>query len=215
MSNINSIDYEQVSEENLKRAINRKKLNLIINERLNSYHEGSVVVIQTPAENYLDTNISSVKSMLDNGYEGIYLSFQRPFKNISSIFEKNQIDLGKIFVIDCATVFSNSNQDLNLHCVNIDSCFEVDNIVEKICNGIGNLKSDKKFVFVDSLSTLALHSSYSETLRFSEFLINSVRKGKSDNVTFIFNVAKELGKKRFIKNIDVYADEHIHLGLCT
>ena len=215
MRNINSIDYEQVSKENLQRAINRKKLDIIIKEKLKTYNEGSIVVIQTPAENYLETNISSVKSMVDNGYEGIYLSFQRPFKNISSIFEKNEIDLEKIFVVDCASVFSNSNQELNLHNVNVDSCFDIDNIVEKICKSLGFLKSNKKFVFVDSLSTLALHKSFSETLRFSEFMINKVRRNKSDNVTFIFNVAKELDKKRYIQNIDVYADEHIHLGLCT
>ena len=215
MPDINLIDYEQVSKENLQRAIDRKKLDLIIKERLKTYNQGSIVVIQTPTENYLDTNISSVKSMVDNGYEGIYLSFQRPFKNISSIFEKNEIDLEKIFVIDCASVFSNSNQELNLHNVNVDSSFEIDNIVEKICKSLGFLKSNKKFVFVDSLSTLALHKSYSETLRFSELMINKVRRNKSDDVTFIFNVAKELDKKRYLQGINVYADEHIHLGLCT
>jgi KaiC/GvpD/RAD55 family RecA-like ATPase len=215
MPDINSIDYEQVSKKNLQRAINRKKLDLILKERLKTYNEGSIVVIQTPAENYLETNISSVKSMVDNGYEGIYLSFQRPFKNITSIFEKNDIDLEKIFVVDCASVFSNSNQEPDFHNIDVDSCFDIDNIVEKICKSIGYLKSDKKFVFVDSLSTLALHKSLSETLRFSEYMINKVKRNKSDNVTFIFNVAKELGKKRFIQNINVYADEHIHLGLCT
>ena len=90
MPDINSIDYEQVSKENLQRVLDRKKLDLILKERLKSYNQGSIVVIQTPTENYLDTNISSVKSMVDNGYEGIYLSFQRPFKNISSENNRTQ-----------------------------------------------------------------------------------------------------------------------------
>jgi len=215
MLDINSIVYEQVSKENLQRAIDRKKLDLILKERLKSFNEGSIVVIHTPVENYLDTNISSVKSMEEDGYEGIYLSFQRPFKNISLIFEKNEIDLEKIFVVDCASVFSNLNQELNLHNVNVYSCFDIDNIVEKICKSLGFLKSNKKFVFVDSLSTLALHKSFSETLRFSELMITKVRRNKSDNVTFIFNVAKELDKKRYLQGINIYADEHITLGLCT
>jgi len=215
MREINTIDYERVSKENLKRAIERKKINHGIKQKLKSSEEGSIVIIQTPSDNYLETNISSVKTMVDNGYEGIYLSFQRPFKNISSIFEKNHIDLEKIFVVDCASVFSNSNPEINQHNVNIDSNVKIDNIVEKICKSIDYLKGDKKFVFIDSLSTLALHKSFTETLRFSEFMINKVKKNKSDNVTFIFNVAKELGKKRFIQNIDVYADQHIHLGLCS
>ena len=76
------------------------------------------------------------------------------------------------------------------------------------------LKGDKKFVFVDSLSTLALHISFSERLKFSEIMINSVRRNKSDNVTFIFNVAEDLDKKRYIQNINVFTDEHIYLNLC-
>jgi hypothetical protein len=215
MRDISLIDYERVSKEKLKKVIERKKIDLVLKQKLRAHNQGSIVVIQTPAEDYLQTNISSVKSMVDNGYEGIYLSFQRPFKNISSIFEENEINLDKIFVVDCASVFCNSGQDLNLHCVNVDSGFKIDDIVDSICKSIGFLKSDKKFVFVDSLSTLALHKSFSETLKFSEFMINKIRRNKSDNITFIFNVAKELGKKRFIQNIDVYADEHIHLGLCT
>ena len=215
MRDISLIDYERVSKQNLKRAIERKKLDHILKERLRSNSEGSIVVIQTPSENYLDTNVSSVKTMIDNGYEGVYLSFQRPFNNISSIFERNDIDLEKIFVVDCASVFGYVNCDLNLHNVNLDSGFHINDIVDKICKSIGFLKGDKKFVFIDSLSTLALHKSLTETLRFSEYMINRVRGSKSDNVTFIFNVAKELNKKRFIRNIDVYADEHIHLGLCS
>ena len=215
MPNINTFDYEQVSKENFNRAIARKKLDLILKQRLKAHNEGSVVVIKTPVENYLETNISSVKSMVDNGYYGVYLSFQRPFKNISSIFEKNGINLEKIFVVDCASVFSDSVHELNLHNVNMDSGFDVDIIVEKICKSLGFLKSNKKFVFVDSLSTLALHKSFSETLLFSEYMINKVRSNKSDNVTFIFNIPKGLDKKRYFQNIDVYADEHIHLGLCS
>ncbi|MCJ7571846.1 MAG: hypothetical protein MUO82_08225 [Candidatus Thermoplasmatota archaeon] len=215
MPDTNTIDYEQVSKENFNRAIKRKKLDHILKERLKSYNEGSVVVIKTPVENYLQTNISSIKTMVDNGYEGIYLSFQRPFKNISNIFEQNNIDLEKIFVVDCASVFSNSIQEPDFHNINLDPNFNIEDIVEKINKSIGYLKSNKKFVFIDSLSTLAVHKSLSETLLFSEYMINKIRRNKSDDVTFIFNVAKELDKKRYIQNINVYADEHIHLGLCT
>ncbi len=46
-------------------------------------------------------------------------------------------------------------------------------------------------------------------------MINKVRRNKSDDVTFVFNVAKELDKKIYLQCINIYADEHIHLGLCT
>jgi hypothetical protein len=215
MTSVDAIEYDRVRRDNLHKTLNRRKFNRILNEKLKSHDEGSVIVIETPVENYLDANVSSVKSMIDNGYEGIYLSFQRPFKNISSLFEQNDINLGKLFVFDCASVFSESGQDCNPRCINLSSSFKMEDIVKKVCSSIQHLTTDKRFIFVDSLSTLAIHESFSDTLRFSEFLINSVRRKESDKITFVFNVAIEHGEKRYIENINVYADDHIHLGLCT
>ena len=52
-------------------------------------------------------------------------------------------------------------------------------------------------------------------MRFPECLINTIKNNKIDDVTVIFNIAKELTKRRYVENISVYANEHIHLGLCT
>jgi len=215
MTSITAIEYKRVERENLYKSLNRKKFNHILDEKLKPQNKGAVIVIETPVENYIDANISSVKSMIDNGFEGIYLSFQRPFKNISVLFEQNGIDIERLFIFDCASVFSECDQDCNPRCIKLGSSFKLEDMVEKICCNIQKLNSDKRFIFVDSLSTLAIHESFSETLKFSEFLINSVRKKESDNITFVFNVAKELGTKRYNENINFYADEHIHLGLCT
>jgi len=215
MSNINTVDYESIGKGNLIEAIEHREYNRVLNERLKDLDKDAVVIVESPVENYLQANISSVKSMLDNGFEGVYLSFQRPFKNISGLFEKEGIDLGKLFVIDFATAFSNSDQEINSRCVNVGPDVKVEDMVNTICSSLEKLSQDKRFVFVDSLSTLALHEEFSETMRFSEFLINTIRKNKINDVIFVFNVAKDLAKRRYIENISVYANEHIHLGLCT
>jgi len=215
MSKVNTLDYERVGRENLERTLNRKKFYKILKDGLKSHDKGSVIVVETPVGNYLDANIYSVKSMIDSNYKGVYLSFQRPYKNISSHFEKNKVNLENLFVFDCASVFCDSIKENNPHCVNLSSDFKIEELVEKICLTIKNLDSDNRFIFVDSLSTLAIHKSFSETLKFSEFLINTVKRKGIKNVTFIFNIAKELGSKRYNENINLYADEHIHLGLCT
>jgi len=215
MSNISTVDYERIDKGNLIEAIEHREYNRVLNERLKDLDKDAVVIVESPVENYLQANISSVKSMLDNGFEGVYLSFQRPFKNISGLFEKEGIDLGKLFVIDFATAFSNSDQEINSRCVNVGPDVKVEDMVNTICSSLEKLSQDKRFVFVDSLSTFALHEEFSETMRFSEFLINTIRKNKINDVIFVFNVAKDLAKRRYIENISVYANEHIHLGLCT
>jgi len=215
MSSIINVDYGRIGRDNLKKALVHREYNRILNERLNDIDKEAVVVIESPVENYLQANVSSVKSMLDNGFEGVYLSFQRPFKNISCLFEEEGIELGRLFVIDFATAFSNSDQDLNPRCVNARPGVSVEDMVNTICSSLENLSTDKRFVFVDSLSTLALHEDFSETMRFPECLINTIRRKNINDVTFVFNIAKDLARQRYMKNLEVYANEHIHLGLCT
>lgn len=215
MHNLGTINYDKIGKKNLKRALILREYHRVLNERLKLLEKDSVVLIETPAENYLEANISSIKSMVDNGYKGIYLSFQRPFKNISNLFEKENINLNSLYIVDCATAFSESDQETNPRCININPNVKIDEMVNIICNSLQNLEEGKRFVFIDSLTTLGLHESFSETLRFPEALINTIKKRKIDDVTFVFNIAKYLTGKRYVENLNVYANEYIHLGLCT
>ncbi len=182
MTSVINVDYELIGRDNLEKALARREYNRILNERLKDLDSEAVVVIESPAENYLQANVSSVKSMLDNGFEGVYLSFQRPFKNISCLFEEEGIELDRLFVIDFATAFSNSDQEFNPRCVNVNPGVTVEDMVNTICSSLEKLSQDKRFVFVDSLSTLALHEEFSETMRFPEYLINTIRKKKINDL---------------------------------
>jgi hypothetical protein len=215
MHSVSSIDYEKIGRKNLKRALTLRKYHKILNEKLKTLDKDSVVIIESPAENYIEANISSVKSMVENGFEGIYLSFQRPFKNISNLFEKEKIDLTSLYIVDCATAFSESDQERSSRCININPNVNVDEMVNTICNSLQKLNKDKRFIFIDSLSTLSLHEPFTETLRFPELLLNTIKKRNIHNVICVFNIAKHLIGKRYVENLNVYANEYIHLGLCT
>ena len=215
MSYINSYNYDKIGKKNLNKVLARRVYNRFLTKALSNIDKESVIMIESPADNYLDANISSIKTMIDNGFEGIYLSFQRPFRNICSHFEREGINLDRIFVIDFASAFCKTDQELNPRCVNVNSNIEIEEMTKLICLTLERLTQEKRFVFVDSISTFALHENVDDTLRFPEFLIKSIKDNKIDDVTLIFNIAKDLAKKQYIENINIYANEHIHLGLCT
>lgn len=215
MSRITTIDYEKISKENLRKVLSRREYHRALDEALKGHNKGGIFIVETPAENYLEANVNTVKSMIDNGFEGIYMSFQRPYNNISSLFDQVGVDLSKIIIIDGATGFSGDYPEDNTNCVSIPPDAEIEDVVKAIYKSLELLTCDKRFVMVDSISTLGLHEPSSETLRFPEFLINTVKRGDFNNITFLFNVAKDLSRKRYIENISLYADEYIHLGLCT
>ena len=151
MSYINTYNYNKISKRNLDKVLARRVYNRFLNKALKDIDNESIVMIESPSDNYLDANISSIKTMIDNGFEGVYLSFQRPFKNICSHFEREGINLDKIYVIDFATAFCKSDQELNPRCVNVSSEIELEEMIKIICLTLERLTQEKRFVFVDSI----------------------------------------------------------------
>jgi KaiC/GvpD/RAD55 family RecA-like ATPase len=208
-----ALDYDKIAKNNIINVNARRNLHKALKETLDD--KRSVILLEVPADDYATANASSVEFLLDNGFEGVYISFQRPFKNIYSMFNRFDINLDKLFVIDSATVFTGMPLETNPRCINIPLNFEIEGIVQAIFDSLVKLNSKKRFVFVDSLSTMALHKTMSETMRFSESLITKLKNKKFEDVKLLFNVAEDLTQKRYIENITVYSDEYIHLGLCT
>ena len=144
-----------------------------------------------------------------SGFERVYISFQRPFRNISAMFQQSEIDVNKLIVIDVAAALAETTQEKNSRCVHISPEIDIDELVKAIYTSLKKLKAEKKFIFIDSLTTISLYKPLSETLRFSEFLMRTVKTEK--NLTLIFNVAKYLSQKRFIEDIALQVDEVVNV----
>ena len=170
---------------------------------------GIIIMMELPINAYFEMNSSTVKLLTDQGFQGIYISFQRPFKNISSFFESEGIDMSTLLFIDAATALSGEKQPVDPRCVHISEELDIDELVKAIYRSLPKLKSQKKFIFIDSLTTISLYKPLSQIMRFSEFLMRTVRKENEENVILIFNVAKDLAQKKFIREVAFHVDQVI------
>jgi hypothetical protein len=182
---------------------------------LTTHTAGAVLMMELPSEQYFTANASSIKVLIDMGYEGVYVSFQRPFVNIFSLFQKQGINVDKLLIIDGATACSEGFQKENPRCVRVSSSMDLTMLIQKICLSLSRLTSRERFVCIDSLSTMALYEPFSDPFKVSEVLIQMVRKQGFDHVTFILNVSEDLSQKRFFKDVARYVDEFIHMSVCT
>ena len=182
-----------------------------LGKAIKKYKYGAVIMMELPVEAYFEANAASVKLLTGKGFEGIYVSFHRPFKNISSLLIQQGINTNKLLFVDVATAFAEKTQEKNQRCVHISPAIDIDDLVRAIYTSLPRLKSKKKFVFIDSLTTIALYKPLSETMRFSEFLMRTVRKHETQNISLVFNVAKDLAQKKFIKDIALHVDEVISI----
>jgi KaiC/GvpD/RAD55 family RecA-like ATPase len=170
---------------------------------------GVIIMIELPVNAYFEMNSSTIKLLTNQGFEGIYISFQRPFKNIFSFFKSEGIDTSTILFVDAATTLSGEQQNEDPRCIHISQSLDIDELVKAIYLSLPKLKGQKKFIFIDSLTTISLYKPLSQIMRFSEFLMRTVRKENEENVILIFNVAKDLTQKKFIKDIAFHVDQVI------
>ena len=181
--------------------------NKSLEQALKEGGQGSIIMMELPTDSYFDANSDTIKQFIDEGFEGIYISFQRPFKNILSFLGDKGIDVDKLLFIDAASSLCNEQQHGDIHCIHISQKTEIDELVKAIYTSLPKLKSKKRFVFIDSLTTINLYKPLSETMRFSEFLLRMVRKDETENITLIFNVAKDLAEKKFIRDVVFHVDQ--------
>ena len=170
--------------------------------------EGKSILLELDAESYLKIIIKTIQKLQKKGLSGVYISVQRPFKNISSLLKKQGIDLNKLIFIDVASAVSKETPEKCKGCLHISPELDVDELVRAIYTSLDQMKG-KKFIFIDSLTTFALHKPISETLRFSAFLMRAVKDRK--DIVLILNAAKDLSHKKFIQDVVAYADKTIEV----
>ena len=180
-----------------------------LEQTIQSDRQGVIIMMELPTNAYFEVSSSTIKLLTNNGFQGVYISFQRPFKNVSSLFEADGIDVDKLLFIDAATALSGEQQHEDMQCMHVSQALDIDELVKAIYTSLPKLKSQKKFIFIDSLTTIALYKPLSETMRFSEFLMGTVSKKNEENVMLIFNVAKDLAQKKFIRDVAFRVDQVI------
>lgn len=180
----------------------------LINEGINRQKENFVAILEVPEENYLDVNLETIKVLVEKfGYSGLYITIQRPHTNLMKQFEKRDIDAKKIYFIDAASSAAEETGKQTKNCMYVPKELNIDDLTRATYKMLPGIKGGKKFLFLDSITTLMLYQPLSETLRFAEFLTRTLRK--SDLSAIIMNVGKELAQERFIRDIVFQCDEII------
>jgi len=200
-----------------------------LSETIKNCKDGASVVLELPTENYFQVNVSSAKFLIDSGFEGVYVSFQRPFKNIYSLFKNQGVDVNKVVFIDLATQCSMDDSEDNYECIDVSLSLKIDQLGKSIYSQVEKIKSNNIFILIDSLNTLSLYKSSEDIVQFADILVKNINKQGSKNVIILFSIARDLCRNDFIeqitfnadqvinvmKFIEKYTDDVIHPGLLT
>jgi len=189
--------------------IGKTNVTTLIEESLSE--KAKFFMFEVPGEKYFDVNVETLKVLVNNkGYSGIYISLHRPFQNLLALLKAKGVNVNKLFFIDAASAQAEEKGKETGNCICISNKVDVDELTRAIYRMLPKIKGKNRFLFLDSITTLALYQPLSESLRFAEFLSRTVNKGELDGV--LVNVASDLAQKKFIKDIMLHVDKVIKIG---
>ena len=135
--------------------------------------EGWIVLLETKAEESFETGLAATKILTKQGYRGIIISASRPYANLITIYTQKSININKLMIIDCIS----KSQDADIpsdNAIFLENVSDLTNISISV-NQLINQIAEKKFVLLDSLSTMLIYNHPQIFARFIHNILTKIR----------------------------------------
>lgn len=146
--------------------------------------EKKIQLASLPANTYLTNLHRELNNYLTNGQTGIYISFQRPTNNVTTLLHNSHIDMTNLSIIDMAseltTQFEEQEQGLQESYI-----LEIFKKIQYELNNLNktNTAEQEKFILIDSVNTMALYLNQNQIIE----LITLIQKNLlSNNKTSLY-----------------------------
>ncbi len=146
----------------------------VLEDGMRDLPEGWIVLLETSPEKVLDVSLAAMKILTDNNYSSIVLSASRPCSNLFSLYEKNKIDKGKIFILDCVCKTLDSSAADNANIKHLENASVLTEMAIELGKRMDSAKG-KMFIFIDSITTLLIHNKSDVLARFVHSILTKMR----------------------------------------
>jgi hypothetical protein len=143
-----------------------------------------------------------------HGMGGVYISVSRPYESIASAMKATNIPSNDIYFIDCISQMAGKGQrgggDENVVCVeNPSSLEEISMYLDRM---LSKVQKPKKFLFLDSLTSLLIFITDKSVKEFTHFLINKIRL---ENIAGIILSIEKKEAEDLVKTLTPMCDAEI------
>ena len=149
-------------------------LSRMIETELNNLPDGWTVLLETSAENALEVSLAMIKTLTDKNYIGIILSASRPYENLSTLYQNNNIDMEKIFILDLISKSQSLDLEEISNVLYLENAYALTNISIAIDECFPGIQGNK-FIFFDSITTMLIHNKPDIFTRFMHSILTKMR----------------------------------------
>ncbi|MFC2153894.1 hypothetical protein ACFLRC_00235 [Candidatus Altiarchaeota archaeon] len=161
---------ETGEEKQTEDAYNRLK------EEMKDLGDDAIVLISSRAEGHMRMVLAALAILLNERIQGgIYISVSRPFRYIMNSLEENNIELSHLMAIDCVSQMTGKAGEKKENIVYVENPSSLEEISMYIDRLLVKIENPKKFILLDSLSSILIYNNAKSVKEFTHFMINKMR----------------------------------------
>ncbi len=175
---------------------------------LKNLPENFIVMVIVPFNQFQAANLGLLSIMVDKlNAKGSYITVNRPYKSMVRLLKRSNISVRNLFFIDCITKEMEEKS-----AIKSTDCYFVgspSNLTEIAIALDPIFKEGKhKFIFLDSLDTLAVYNPIESVIKFAHFLTSKVRL---HDLSGVLLAVHENSDPRLMKELAQFCDKVIDL----
>ena len=161
------------------------------------------------SNDYNEANMALMEYLVnEKGEPGVYITLNKPYSTMEEILVEQNIDPRMIIFIDAITIPSGGSVSNSPHCLYLTDLMNLTDMALIIDEAIAAIPNDKKFLFIDAMSTLLLYNNSGNVAKFVHFLSGKIRRWKLDGVFLSLEAESD---KEFISQMTLFCDKTIKL----
>lgn len=146
-----------------------------LKKQLAAFGERSAVSVVTDIGNYVQVIKGVVGFAQEGGLKTIYITCTLPARVVLEQLGSENVKTDNIHFIDSISYMVGSAHDERSQTIFVESPTMLEGIMLKVDTWLKKLRDGKKLVFLDSVSTLAMHNDPALISEFLHYFVNNLR----------------------------------------
>jgi hypothetical protein len=169
--------------------------------------ENFVIGVVMPNNKYEDANMHLLSFLVNRKKAaGSYVAVSKPYSHVLGLLKSKDIDVANIHFIDC--ISKGLGGKLEGKCVFVDSPGHLTDISVALHDFFISPGDRNRFVYIDSISTLGIHNSHEQVMRFVHYVTGKMRIFGFNGLMLSLN---EETDQKLISELGQFCDKVIHL----
>jgi hypothetical protein len=175
-----------------------------VQDQMTNLPDPFVVLFLARPEDYAAKSADLLHEFVDvRKMAGICITINRPYASLVSLLKAEKIDTSRMFFIDLITKTPGGSPTRTDKCIFMGSATNLTDLSIAISQAVSANPGEKKFIFLDSLSTMLIYNEAGTLSKFSHFLTSRLRQW---NVNGLFMSLDTASDKEVTASLSQFCD---------